>query len=365
MNYNVRYFLEQCILSVKAATQQFAIEIIVVDNNSVDDSCEMLQKQFPDIQLITNVRNVGFSAANNQGVAKSQGKYVLILNPDTVIAEDTFEQIIDFAQQQDNLGALGVKFIDGRGNFLPECKRNIPTIRIAIKKILGDSKEYYACQIQENENVNIEILTGAFMLMKRKTFLDIGGFDEGYFMYGEDVDLSYKLLKNGFQNYYVGTTTIIHYKGESTLKDISNFKHFYGAMSIFYRKYFKTNHFYIFFSKLLFRGLVMHKTLFGEKKVDDVVLARKVLFVGEDQDLFERINRNKKFEVATMNSNFVKEVSNFDLIIFDNSFVSNKKIIEKIQELKNKKILKRILPQGANYYLGSDSSNSQGEVIVF
>lgn len=362
VNYNVQYFLEQCILSVKAAAHDMNIEIIVVDNNSIDDSCEMVQMKFPEIQLIANLKNVGFSMANNQGVERATGEYILILNPDTVIPEDTFERIIDFAQQQDNLGALGVKFIDGTGNFLPECKRNIPTVRIARKKILGNSNKYYAGQISENKNKKIEILSGAFMLMKRKIFLEIEGFDERYFMYGEDVDLSYKLLKNGFHNYYYGSTAIIHFKGESTIKDVVNLKHFYGAMNIFYRKYFKINHFYNLFSNLLFKALTKYKSLFRKIIIEDPIIVRRVLYIGENQRTFERINQIDQINESTMSSKFLEEVSNFDMIIFDNSFISNKEIIERLQSLKNQKILKRIIPKGANFYLGSDSSTAQGEV---
>lgn len=362
VNYNVQYFLEQCILSVKASAHDMNIEIIVVDNNSKDDSCEMVQKKFPEVQLIANLKNVGFSMANNQGVEKANGEYILILNPDTVISEDTLEKIIDFAQQKDDLGALGVKFIDGTGNFLPECKRNIPTVRVASKKILGNSKDYYAGQIAENENMNIDILCGAFMLMKRKVFLEIEGFDESYFMYGEDVDLSYKLLKKGFHNYYYGSIAIIHYKGESTIKDAVNLKHFYGAMSLFYRKYFKFNRFYDLFSNLLFKVLVKYKSLTVKNIFEEDIMAHKVLYLGENHEIFDRINQIDQIIESTMSSKFEEVVFNFDMIIFDNNFISNKEIIEKLQSLKNQKILKRIIPRGANFYLGSDNSTSKGEV---
>ncbi|MCK4561407.1 MAG: glycosyltransferase family 2 protein, partial [Flavobacteriaceae bacterium] len=239
VNYKVPYFLEQCLLSVQAASKNITTEIIVVDNNSTDVSCTVIRDKFPVVKLIENKKNVGFSKANNQGVAVAEGEFILILNPDTVIAEDTLDTVLTFADKQENLGAIGIKFIDGTGNFLPECKRNIPTIKIANQKIRGNTQKYYANHIDENKIAKVEILTGAFMLMKREGYLEVGGFDEDYFMFGEDIDLSYKLLNNGFQNYYFGETTMLHYKGESTIKDLTYLKNFYNAMQIFYKKHYK------------------------------------------------------------------------------------------------------------------------------
>lgn len=365
VNYNVQFFLEQCLLSVKEASKHIVTEIIVIDNNSTDKSCSMLRAKFPEVQLIANEQNIGFSKANNQGVDKAQGEFILILNPDTVIAEDTIERIIDFADSQEYLGALGVKFIDGTGKFLPECKRNIPTVRIASRKILGNTKEYYASHISENENVEIDVLTGAFMLMRRKTFLKVGGFDEEYFMYGEDVDLSYKLLNNGYQNYYFGSSVIIHYKGESTIKNVINLRHFYGAIQIFYKKHFKINRIYNFSSKLIFKFLIWFNSLKNKNRIEENYLKPTLLFIGDNQETFEKIKQNKKFKNPKMNTLIPENNSDFDMIIFDNNIVSNKQIIENFESLKRVKIAKRIVPKGTNFYLGSDASSSKGIVINF
>lgn len=365
VNYNVQYFLEQCILSIQAASKNISIEIIVVDNNSTDGSCSMLHKNFPDVQLIANIENVGFSKANNQGVRKTCGEYILILNPDTVIAEDTLEKIIDFAEKQSNLGALGARFIDGSGEFLPECKRNIPTVKIASQKIRGNSKKYYANHISENEIAKIEILTGAFMFIKRDTFLKIEGFDEDYFMYGEDIDLCYKLLNKGYQNFYFGTSTIIHYKGESTIKNISNFKHFYGAMQIFYAKHFKINSFNSFSANVLFKILILYNS-FKRKiiKVGDSV-NNNLLFIGNNQETFEMIKQNVVFQESQISEIITDNISDFDMVIFDNNFISNKDIIDNFQKLKFQNISKKIIPKGTNFYLGSNSSSSLGKAIEF
>ncbi len=214
VNYNVRYFLEQCLLSVEKALRGIEGEIIVVDNISPDDSCEMVKKEFPKVILIENKENVGFSKANNQGVAVAKGDFVLILNPDTVVAEDTFSKILFEAKKRPNLGMLGVKLIDGTGRFLPESKRGLPTPKVAFNKLFGISStttgKYYATHLDENESGVIDILVGAFMLMQRKKYNEVAGFDEDYFMYGEDIDLSYKLLKKGYQNYYFPFNQIIH-----------------------------------------------------------------------------------------------------------------------------------------------------------
>jgi GT2 family glycosyltransferase len=241
VNYNVRYFLELCLRSVQAAITSIEAEIIVVDNNSSDESCKMVAELFPEIRLVSNKENVGFSKANNQGVALAQGAYVCILNPDTVVAEDTFVQLLSFADMQQNLGIVSCKLIDGAGKFLPESKRHIPTPIVAIKKILGLSKSYYASEVSENSIAKTSIFVGAFMLLSKRVYQEVGGFDERYFMYGEDIDLSYSVINAGYDNYYYGKTSIIHYKGESTLKDAVYAKRFYGAMQLFYKNYFNTN----------------------------------------------------------------------------------------------------------------------------
>jgi GT2 family glycosyltransferase len=241
VNYNVRYFLELCLRSVQAAITSIDAEVIVVDNNSSDDSCQMVSDFFPYVTLVSNKENVGFSKANNQGVTFAKGDYVCILNPDTVVAEDTFTQLLTFAETQQNLGLLSCKLIDGAGQFLPESKRHVPSPSIAVKKLLGQSKTYYASEIKDNDIAKVSVFVGAFMVLKKEVYDEVGGFDERYFMYGEDIDLSYSILNVGYDNIYYGKTTVIHYKGESTLKDKVYANRFYGAMKLFYKKYFQTN----------------------------------------------------------------------------------------------------------------------------
>jgi O-antigen biosynthesis protein len=248
VNYNVKYFLEQCLHSVRRASENLQTEVFVVDNNSVDGSVKMVLERFPEVILLENKENTGFSKANNQAINLSTGEYVLLLNPDTVVESDTFSKVLQFMDAHPDAGGLGVKMIDGKGNFLPESKRGLPTPSVAFFKIFGLSKffpksrvfgKYHMGYLDKDEANPVEILSGAFMLLRKSVLDKIGLLDETFFMYGEDIDLSYRILKAGFQNYYYPETRIIHYKGESTKKGSINYVVlFYNAMIIFTRKHF-------------------------------------------------------------------------------------------------------------------------------
>ena len=248
VNYNVEYFLEQCLNSVRRALQGVEGEVFVVDNNSVDGSLKMLSQKFPDVKVIANKENVGFSRANNQAIRVSTGEYVLLLNPDTVIEDDTLTKCIAFMDAHPDAGGLGVKMVDGKGNFLPESKRGLPTPAAAFYKMFGLAKlfphskrfaRYYMGHLSNDETNEVEILAGAFMMMRRETLDKVGLLDETFFMYGEDIDLSYRITQGGYKNYYFPETRIIHYKGESTKKTSVNYVFvFYKAMEIFAKKHF-------------------------------------------------------------------------------------------------------------------------------
>ncbi len=248
VNYNVKYFLEQCLIAVQNACADIEAEVFVVDNNSSDDSMEMVRNRFPQVILIANKDNKGFSAANNQAIKQANGKYILLLNPDTVVEEQTFQKVCAFMDAHDDAGGLGVQMIDGKGNFLPESKRGLPTPAVAFYKIFGLSKlfpnsktfgRYHLGYLDKNKTHIVDVLSGAFMLIRKSVLDKIGLLDEDYFMYGEDIDLSYRITKAGFKNYYFPETRIIHYKGESTKKSTVNYVIvFYRAMAIFAKKHF-------------------------------------------------------------------------------------------------------------------------------
>ncbi|NET32204.1 MAG: glycosyltransferase [Cyanothece sp. SIO1E1] len=247
VNYNVKYFLEQALLSVRRAGVGIEMETWVVDNNSVDESVAMVKEKFPEVKLIANTDNPGFSVANNQAIAKCVGEYILLLNPDTVVNEDTFQTCIDFMDEHPDAGGLGVRMIDGSGAFLPESKRGFPSPWVAFAKTFGLARifpksklfnHYHLGYLDEHETHEVEVLAGAFMWLRKSVLDEIGGLDEAFFMYGEDIDLSYRIVQAGYKNYYLPTTTIIHYKGESTKKGSLNYvRTFYKAMIIFAQKH--------------------------------------------------------------------------------------------------------------------------------
>ncbi|TGE08124.1 glycosyltransferase family 2 protein [Hymenobacter fodinae] len=250
VNYNVCYFLEQALLSVQRAVEKLGetVEVFVVDNGSVDGSVAMVRSRFPEVLLIENHDNPGFSKANNQALRRARGEYVLLLNPDTVVEEDTFLRCCEFMDAHPDGGGLGVKMLDGQGCFLPESKRGLPTPAVAFYKMFGLAKlfpksrrfgQYHLGYLDKDRSHEVAVLSGAFMLMRHTALAEVGLLDEDYFMYGEDIDLSYRLTQGGWKNYYYPGTRIIHYKGESTKRTSVNYVFvFYRAMVIFARKHF-------------------------------------------------------------------------------------------------------------------------------
>lgn len=249
VNYNVQHFLEQALQSVFRSICDIKYEVILIDNHSVDGSILMVRDRFPQVIVIENSNNPGFSKANNQGIKIAKGKYLLLLNPDTILEEGTLQTCFDFMEGKATCGALTVKMIDGSGKYLPESKRGFPTPWAAFSKMSGLSRlfpkslyfnHYYLGHLDENTTAEVEVLPGAFMWIRREALEKVGLLDEQFFMYGEDIDLSYRINQAGFSNYYLPTTTIIHFKGESTKKGSFNYvKHFYLAMIIFAQKHFK------------------------------------------------------------------------------------------------------------------------------
>ncbi len=272
VNYNVKHFVEQCLFSVYKASEGIKVEIFVVDNNSVDGSTTLIKEKFPEAILIENKINTGFSVANNQAIKLAKGEYVLLLNPDTVVQEDTFTKIINFMDATPDAGGLGVKMLDGQGNFAPESKRGLPTPEVAFYKMFGFAKffpkskkfgKYHLSYLPENEINSVDVLSGAFMLIRKSVLDKIGNLDETFFMYGEDIDLSYRITKAGYKNYYFPKTQIIHYKGESTKRSSLNYVViFYKAMAIFSKKHFSGSNafwfnFLIHFAIILKAGLAL------------------------------------------------------------------------------------------------------------
>lgn len=341
-------------------------EIIIIDNDSKDGSCEMVKELFPEITLIENKENVGFSKANNQAVKVAKGDYVCILNPDTAVAENTFEQAIQYYEKTPNIGSLGVYLMDGTGNFLPESKRNFPTPKASLLKLMGMDSRYYANHISELEEGRADVLVGAFMLMKRSIYNEVGGFDEDYFMYGEDIDLSYKITKAGYTNHYLGSAVTLHYKGESTKKDDAYFDRFYGAMQIFYKKHLAQSWLE---EKSVSVGVAIakkaNKLRVSSRKTKKRTSKQYIVFT-QDSRFAEEMTSHYKVDFEVVSQVLPDHLSLSDsFVIFDASWLSYQEIFDLMRCLKNRNNRFRIRPSNANFILGSDQSDEKGEVVVF
>ena len=247
VTYNSRTLIEQCLVSVDKAIIGINAEIIIVDNNSTDGIREYLPPKFPGVKFIFNNENLGFAKACNQGSKISSGDYILFLNPDTVLSETCLTECITFFKTHLDAGAVGVRMLDDQGKFLRESKRGLPSPSASFYKLFGlttifpGSKtiaKYYQGHLPENENNPVDVLSGAFMMIKKAVFEKVNGFDETFFMYGEDIDLSLRIIQMGFKNYYLGKVSITHLKGGSTTYNYKYVKDFYGAMKLFVKKHY-------------------------------------------------------------------------------------------------------------------------------
>jgi GT2 family glycosyltransferase len=302
VNYNVKYYLEQCLDALMRSVRNIESEVFVVDNCSTDNSVSYLRPKFPTVRFIENDFNAGFSRANNQAIDISEGEFILLLNPDTVIGESTMENVCRFMDSDPNIGVVGVKMIDGFGNFLPESKRGFPTPWRSFTKITGLAKlfpysktfgGYHLRYLNENEIHKVDALAGAFMLLRRKAIEQAGSLDNRFFMYGEDIDLSYRIKQAGFDVYYL-PEPIIHYKGESTKKDIKYVKRFYEAMLIFFDKHYPhTNRLFKLFIRqaIIFVGFTsaIQKTL-KVKRTGKKTISTENIF-NTNNDTYDRMIR--------------------------------------------------------------------------
>lgn len=384
LNYNVRYFLEQCVLSVLKALENIDGEIIVIDNNSSDDSCKMMQSLFPNITLIKNKENLGFPKGNNIGVSQAKGEYICILNPDTVVSEDTFTKILNFIilsaveepnQEYDTpnsklqtrnskLGIIGCKLIDGTGKFLPESKRGIPTPYVAFTKIFGLYKisnifgKYYAQHLNENQSGKVAILVGAFMFMKRELYNEIGGFDENCFMYSDDIDLSYMAIKKGKTNYYFHETTVIHYKGESTIRDSKYIKRFQEAMNFFYKKHFSKSVIFDIFMKI---GAIIFSNIKKNQQKNKTFIVDEFILFSKNNSIsstFQASKRYSKLEDFKINPTINYEIT------FDTSSFQFVEIIKYMEDNNTLNCTFKNYFPSSNFKIGSNNANDIGQIII-
>lgn len=343
VSYNAPKHLELCLDSCQEALKNVDGEIIVIDNNSSEIDFTFLKKTFPTVNFLLQKENLGFAKANNIGVENALGEYILILNPDTIIPENLFESLIEFYQSKEKIGFVGIRMVDTNGNFHPESKRNIPTAKNSFSKLysrFNHSKKnnYYKLEVGEFEVAPCEILVGAFMFTTKKNYQEIGGFDPRYFMYGEDIDLSFSAELAGYKNYYKGDITVLHYKGESTKKDKKYYKHFFEAMMIFLAKYYQKNwlHYQFLRSGILIKYLIQlfKFSLHSPNNISKIEV--------NAEDLFW-INKKSDF----------KSLSNNEIAI-DASLFTYQEILSIISENNSSSRSFYIRPKNKNYVIGDD-----------
>jgi len=385
VNYNVKYFLEQCLYSVQRAIGDIHAEVIVVDNNSTDQSVAYLQKIFPWVVFIANKENTGFAKANNQGWQMAAGEYVLFLNPDTVLGEDCLKESISVLQNNGQIGALGIRMIDGGGRFLPESKRGFPTPRTAFYKLSGLIKifphsktigRYYLGHLPEKSNNEIDVLTGAFMMVRKNVLQQTGGFDERFFMYGEDIDLSYRIVQAGYKNYYLANCSIIHFKGESTKKDILYTKLFYKAMRIFVEKYYGKE--WGLFSVMMQLAIAMRGVLSftgrlflnrqpsqAPNKIIHTIIVGKPAETQHAANVLahQPVKRNIITVTDIRDINGAMQLNKPGEIIFCAGVICYKTIIDCIENLPGN-IDYKFYAAGSNCIVGSMSKTNSGETVV-
>lgn len=387
VNYNVKYFLEQCLCSIQKAIAGIDAEIIVIDNNSQDGSIAYLQSLFTSVIFLANEKNLGFGKANNIALQQAKGKFILFLNPDTIVAEDCFTNCISFLETTANAGAAGVRMIDGSGNFLPESKRSFPSPVSSFYKLIGlatlfpSSKifnRYALGNLDEHQIHEIDVLAGAFMMIKKEVLEKVKGFDESFFMYGEDIDLSYRIQQAGYAIYYSGESTIIHFKGESVKKQNINYvRMFYNAMNVFVGKHYSKIVAFIF--SLFIKAAITIRTVVAlvETLFQPTSSFRnrneKTLIIGsiQEQQEVSLILQNAGFEnknLIQLNFTNISSIKTFiqrsnpDKIIFCEGSLNYSEIILLMQSVASCSF--RFHATGSKSIVGSDSKKGFGETIA-
>ena len=375
VSYNVRFFLEQCLSSLKKAVDGSSslrgqTEIFIVDNESADGSFGFLAPLYPEFHFIQNKENTGFAKANNQALLLCTGEYVLFLNPDTILAEDSLDKCLSFFQSAPDAGALGPRIIDGSGNYLKESKRGFPSPGASFFKMTGLTSlfprsrtfsAYYMGHLHEGNPQSVDILSGAFMMIKKNVLDKTGGFDERFFMYAEDIDLSFRISQSGHLNYYFPGTTIIHFKGESTKKDFRYVKMFYSAMELFLKKHFIGGRLSL---RLFFlrAGIRLHKVLsyfrLPFKRPDGKRGRLRIFIKGEPRSgLRWKAWLEERQVPVSENENQAEEI-----IYCEGPHQSWKAIISEIAKNKNR-FLNKFHGEGTHAAVGSYSSRDRGEVF--
>ncbi len=371
---------------MQKATKSLRAEIIVVDNASSDGSMEYLLDKFPQVNFIDNPKNIGFAKANNQALCEAKGEYILFLNPDTIVPEDCVERCIQLLHSNQQIGACGVKMIDGSGRFLPESKRAFPSLQTSFYKLSGliylfpNSKrfaKYHLGHLSKEKNNEIDVLSGAYFLTRKEVLDKTGGFDERFFMYGEDIDLSYRIQKEGYKNFYFAEACIIHFKGESTRRGSLNYVSlFYRAMSLFVKKHYKSKSprafIFLIQTSIWFRaGVSAVKNILVLKKPDSKHTSINTLIIAGKEEagkvalILNKYKEKRKIKQLAPANNWKESVllNPPDEIIFVLETLSYKEIICFMQELPGG-IMFGIYSNKTQSILSSSSNKSNGYIMV-
>lgn len=387
VSYNARAFLNLCLHTVQKATVGIQHELFVVDNASADGTVEMIQQNFPDVILIANSKNQGFSAANNQAIAMARGQYIVLLNPDTLIGEHTFQTIINFYKTHPQTGGIGFKMIDGSGRYLRESKRGLPTPYSSFCKLFGLTRlfpesrrfaQYYHGHLDPNSQHPVDILPGAFLAFQKKHINPANALDDTFFMYGEDIDFSYRLKRNTNGNIYLGNCTLVHFKGESTPLKAHMVYHFYKSMWLFYRIHFH-NQYSHFTRWLVYTGINLATaiSLFTlpirklKNKANNTrpIQYHNVLFcTKQHSSLTKQLSLHFKDCDHFKNISSIDELNNqcnvlrpHTLLIFDLNSWETSKIIQTMEELNEVNFA--FLSPDYSFLLSSPSSTGKGQIM--
>lgn len=393
VNYNVRFFLEQCLHSVSKAIQGLDAEVWVVDNASTDGSLDYLKPLFPGVHFLANAENTGYAVANNQALTHCKGRYIVFLNPDTLVAEDCFKLCLDFIRAKPSAGAMGIRMLDGSGKFLPESKRAFPSPVSALYKLIGLSaiftrspifNRYSLGHLNQHQDHEVDVLAGAFMLFPKTVLDHVGGFDQRFFMYGEDIDLSYRVQKAGFKNYYFAGSSIIHFKGESTRKGSLNYVLlFYNAMRLFVQKNYRGGAagVFAFFIQLaiLIRGAfsIMHRLILAPLNQllgkQQIIEPKQIIIVaeqGQDLNAREILNNTGLGKINTLtylpeDRQYLKNKAAEQVILFaEGGSLGWKQIIELTEALADHGAEYWFHAGGSGSIIGSDSKETSGRAVA-
>ena len=356
VSYNCKNFLDICINSVLSSFSNISGEIIIIDNNSTDGTKKFIRKFKDNIVFIQNNTNLGFARANNIGSANAKGKFLLFLNPDTIISENLIENYIKFYYSKKNIGLLSCRMVDGRGDFLPESKRNTPTKLIALKKIFNLNTGYYS-ELDTYEFGKVDVLCGANIFVKKNKFNELGKFNEKYFMYGEDIELSVKSKLRGYENYYLGKNSIIHFKGESNDDYFRHIKNFYGAISIYQKNVGSSSHLLNILTDVFLKLVILFKLISIPKKSTAKNIDFENIFLFSDKhyqtisDRFPKVKSIMKIE----------ETKHESSVILDPNFLSYQEIIDLIQN--NKSQIFYFLSKDSSFLINSSNKEFQSNII--